>query len=93
MQAGADDKLGAGVDGGLGLLSRRHGAGAEQKLLSVLALQFLEQVHRAGHGHGDFNDGHATGDHGFDNGAPLGNAFGAQDWDQALAFDDFPRTF
>ena len=70
MQAGADDELGAGLDGLFGFFGGGHGAGAEQELRIVL-LQFAQQVDRAGDGHGDFDDGDAAGDHGFDDGVGL----------------------
>jgi hypothetical protein len=39
MQAGADDKLCAGVDGGCRFFGGRDGAGAEQELRSIFFLE------------------------------------------------------
>ena len=88
MQAGTDDEFGAGVDGGLCLIGGGDGAGAEQELGGVLALELGEQIDGAGDGHGDFNDGDAAGDHGLDDRMGLGGIAGAEDGYEAGAFED-----
>ena len=60
---------------------------------AVFLLEFLEQIDGAGNGHGDFNDGDAAGDHGLDDGVGLRRASGAQNGNQADAFDDFLLWF
>ena len=56
-------------------------------------LEFFEQIDCAGDGHRDFNDGDAAGDHGFDDGVGLGGILGAQDGNEADAFDDLLLWF
>src|ERR1035437_4064292 len=89
MCTGADDKLGAGFDGGFSLSGGGDGAGAEQQAGAVLALEFFQKIDCAGDGHGDFNDGNAAGDHGFDEGVGLGGVAGAENGNKADAFEGF----
>ena len=93
MQTRADDELRAGVDGGLGLIGGGDGAGAEQESFGPYSFEFFEQVDRSGDGHGDFNDGDAAGDHCVNDGAALGDAFGAKNGNEADAFDDLLLWF
>ena len=44
-------------------------------MAAVFLLQLLEEVDGAGDGHGDFDDGDAAGNHGFDDGVRLGFGF------------------
>jgi hypothetical protein len=93
MNTGTDNKLCAGIDGGFSLSGGGDGAGAEQELRSVLALEFFEEIDCAGDGHGDLNDANTAVDHGFDDGVGLGGAAGAQDGNEADAFNDLCRGF
>src|SRR5271157_1131540 len=93
MEAGANDELSAGFDGGSGLRGGGDGAGAEQELRSVFSLEFFQYIQRAGDGHGDFDDRDAAGDHGFDDGVGLGGRASAEDGNEADALDDLCRGF
>jgi len=89
MKTGADDEFCAGVDGGLRFGCGRHSAGAEEHAPTVFLVEFSEEVDRVGDGHGDFDDGDASSDHGLNNGVGLRGAACAEDGDEADAFDDF----
>jgi hypothetical protein len=93
MEAGADDELGAGVDGGSGLIGSDDGAGAEQELVSILFLESFKYVDRTGHCHGDFDDRDTAGHHGLDEGVSLAGVAGAKDWNQADAFKNLSSGF
>ena len=93
VQAGADHELRAGLDGVFGFLRGGHGAGAEQELQPCSFLSSFSRCDGAGHGHGDFDDGDAAGDHRFDDGVGLGLDLGAQNGNKADAFDDLCGGF
>jgi hypothetical protein len=88
VKAGADDEFGTGVNGGFGLIGSGDGAGAEEELARILTLEFGEEGDGAGDGHGHFNDGDAAGNHGFDDGVSLGSIAGAENRNEADAFED-----
>jgi hypothetical protein len=75
------------------LIGGGDGAGAEQELRRRIPFEFFEQIDSAGDGHGDFDDGDAAGDHGFHDGVGLGGVLGAQNGNQADAFDDLGCGF
>jgi hypothetical protein len=93
VETGADDEFSAGVDGGFGLVGSGDGAGTEQELACVFTLEFGEESDGAWDGHGDFNDGDAAGDHGFDDGVGLGGVAGAENGNEADAFEDLGCGF
>src|ERR1035438_6271577 len=83
MEAGAHYELCACIDGCLALIGSGNGAGAKQELRSVFLLEFLQKFYGAGHGHGDFDYGDATGDHGFNHRVGLGRVLCAKNRNQS----------
>ena len=83
----ADNEFSTCVDGGLGFGGGSDSPRTEEKARAVFLLEFFEQFNRSGHGHGDFDDGHASGDHRLDDGVGLCGSACAEDWDEAYAFD------
>ena len=93
MQAGADDEFGAGLDGGLGILSPWSRCRSRAASLGRIGFECAQHAARVGTGHGDFDHGDAACDHGIDDGKRLLVVFGAKNGDKPDAFDDLCGRF